>query len=76
MAIEKGPRFSNEDIFVDYDFEEVMFRWEHKTQSVYRKFYGELFEAAVDHTNPLFFEALLAGIEIAEHEYHRGKPKP
>lgn len=28
------------DLYVDYDYEEVMFRWDHIRKTQYRKFYG------------------------------------
>ncbi|WP_196303834.1 hypothetical protein [Ralstonia solanacearum] len=41
MGINKGERFSREDIYIDFLFEEVMFRWDHVEKKAYRKFYGE-----------------------------------
>jgi hypothetical protein len=41
MAIPKGERFANEDIFVDYLYEEVTYRWDHYSKQVYVCFYGD-----------------------------------
>lgn len=75
MGLEKGPRLESQDIFVDYEFEDVMFWWDHKAKIIYRKFYGEMFGVPVEHSNKLFNEALLHGAEITEEQYRRGKPK-
>lgn len=74
MAINKGELFSKKDMYVDYAFEEVMYRWDHKTETVYVKFYGQEESLdAVDHGNRLFNDALLSGLEITRDEYFRGK---
>jgi len=76
MPIEKGERFSTDNVYVDYEFEQVMFRWDCHSKKVYRKFYGEQEGACtIEHSNRLFNDALLYGNEITELEYKRGKPK-
>jgi len=30
MAINKGETFVNRDVYIDYSFETVMYRWDHK----------------------------------------------
>jgi hypothetical protein len=75
MGIEKGKRFSQGPIFVDYPFESVMFRWDEKRKVVYRKFYGETESPKpIPHDNGLFNDALLCGDEITAAQYHAGKP--
>lgn len=76
MGINKGERFDQEDIYVDYEFERVMFRYEHKGKKIYRKFYGEQEEAQpVPFDNRLFNDALLYGIEITLEEYNNNRGK-
>jgi len=55
MGIQKGETFVGRDVFVDYSFEEVMFRWDHVNKLIYRKFYGSPEGAEpVPHDNKLF----------------------
>lgn len=77
MAISKGPVFDERDVFVDYDYESVMFRWDHVKRLIYRAFYGEPeHPEPVPHDNRLFNDALLFGEEISRDEYERARPKP
>lgn len=74
MGINKGERFNREDVFVDYPYETVMFRWDFKEKKIYRKFYGEAESIeSVPHENKLFNESLRFGDEITATEYLRGK---
>lgn len=76
MPVEKGDIFAKRDVFVDYPFEEIMYRWDHKTKKTYRKFYGEAEDPdPVPHDNGLYNEALLSGDEIPDVAYRQGKPK-
>lgn len=74
MGVAKGERFSREDIFVDYPFEEVMFRWDHVERKTYRKFYGEREFGPIPHDNGLYNEALRSGEEVTRETYVAGKP--
>jgi hypothetical protein len=40
MGIPK-EEFRKRDIYIDYDYEFVMFRFEHGTRRFFRKFYGK-----------------------------------
>lgn len=74
MAIEKGERFANEDIFVDYPYEEVTYRWDHHSKQVFVRFYGnEENSQPIPHDNRLFNEALCCGEEITRQDYNRGR---
>ncbi|WP_434777396.1 hypothetical protein [Neisseria sp. Ec49-e6-T10] len=74
MGIEKGQRFNEEDIYIDYPFEEVMFRWDHSIKKVFHKFYGkDEIEQPIEQSNKLLNEALLFGDEISEEQYFQGK---
>ena len=75
MAIRTGEYLNAKDVYIDYPFEDVMFRRMRKDGSIYRKFYGE--EESPDpisDDNRLFNEALLSGNEITQEEYELGKP--
>jgi hypothetical protein len=69
-------QFRDRDIYIDYDFEEVMFRYEHSTRRFFRKFYGESNDAEdeVPYDNRLLTDAILAGDEIDAKTYQEGKP--
>ena len=68
-------RFQRGDVFIDYAFERVMFRWERATRQSFRKFYGEAKEDGIPHNNNLFNEAIRFGDEIDAVTYAAGKPK-
>lgn len=72
-----GPeRFSKEDIYLDYDFEEVMFRCDYKTKNIYRKFYEqEEHTDIIPSHNRLFCDALRFGDEITKEQYLNGRKK-
>ena len=64
------------DIYIDYPFEEVMFRRDHKSNKIYRKFYSkEESSEAIPFTNRLYTDALLSGERITKEEYIKGKKK-
>ncbi|STQ91107.1 hypothetical protein [Iodobacter fluviatilis] len=74
MGIEKGVTFTIRDVYIDYEYEEVMFRWDHVSQKTYVKFYGESEKhTPVDHKNRLFNDALLSGNEISKEQYENGR---
>jgi len=70
MAINKGELFNKKDVYIDYPFEDVMYRWDHVEEKIYVKFYGkDESENTVTFDNRLFNEALLSGNEISRDEY-------
>jgi len=74
MSISKGEKFAKQDVYVDYAFEDVMFRWDHKRSEIFVKFYGEPEnKELVPHDNRLFNDALLYGEEITQEQYLKGK---
>ncbi len=76
MGIGKGPWFAERDIFVDYPFEEVMFRWDHVAEEIYRRFYGQPEDVEpIPHDNRLFNDALRFGDEITRERYDEGKAR-
>lgn len=74
VGISKADLDEVNDVYVDYELEQVMFRWEASSRMVYRKFYGED-EALlpIEHSNRLFNEALSLGEEISAAEYKAGR---
>lgn len=68
-------RFRQGDVFIDHDFEEVMFRYESTTRRFFRKFYGESREYEVPHDNRLLNDAIRFGDETDITAYEKGKPK-
>ena len=60
------------DVYLDYPFEDVMFRWEHDTGRVFRKFYGQA-EVEIDRTSNLFHDAISAGRQVSAEDYARGE---
>ncbi|MDC6283566.1 hypothetical protein [Ralstonia pseudosolanacearum] len=74
MGINKGERFMRGDTYIDYPFEEVMFRWCHVEKKAYRKFYCERESGPIPHDNNLYNEALRSGDEITREAYIAGKP--
>ena len=58
------------DVFLDYPFEDVKFRYEKKTGKVFRRFYGQP-DREVSFSSNLFRDALSAGKQISREEYFR-----
>jgi hypothetical protein len=76
MPIISPERFSKEDIYLDYDFEEVMFRYDHKTKNIYRKFYEqEEHTDIIPSSNRLYCDARRFGEEITKEQYLKGRKK-
>jgi hypothetical protein len=74
MGVSKGERFASENIFVDYDFEEVMFRWNFSEKTFYRKFHGKVeHPIPIPQANRLLNDAFRFGDEITETDYLKGK---
>ena len=74
MGLSKSD-FKDRDIFIDYDFEDVMFRYEYQTRRFFRKFYGKTEETEVSYDNRLLNDAMLFGEETDVQSYHVGKQK-
>ena len=74
MAIKTGEYLNTKDVYIDYPFEEVMFRRMKNDGAIYRKFYEEEeYSDLINHDNRLFNDALLSGDEITQEEYGLGK---
>lgn len=76
MPLQKGERFAQQDVYIDYPFEEVTYRWDHRNRLVFVRFYAnpESPQPVPPH-NRLFNDALLYGDEISAEQYLRGKPR-
>lgn len=73
MGVSKWEFCADVDAFVDCQLEEVMFRWDAKSNKIFRKFYGMAEETLlVDHTNHLFNRVLRFGDVIDSETYVRG----
>lgn len=66
--------FSQGDVYIDYAFEDVMFRYENSTRLFYRKFDGETEEREVPFDNRLLNDAERFGDECDAATYHKGRP--
>ncbi len=58
------------DVYLDYPFEDIKFRWEHRTGKVFRRFYGQA-EEEVSYSSNLFRDAMSSGKQITREEYFR-----
>jgi len=75
MGINKGEKFAKQDVYIEYAYENVMFRWDHVKSEIFVKFYNKPeHNEVVPHNNNLFNEALLYGEEITREQYLQGKP--
>ncbi len=73
MAIKTGEYLNTKNIYIDYPFEEVMFRRIQNSGLIYRKFYGKVEDTdPIPHYNGLYNDALLSGHEITKVEYING----
>jgi hypothetical protein len=66
-------RFEQGDVYIDYSFEKVMFRYAFATGRCFRKFYGESEEDEVPYDNGLLNEAIRFGEETDAKVYYTGK---
>jgi len=74
MPINKGEIFAKRDVYIDYPFEEVMFRWDYIEQKVYVRFYGSAEKSdPIPHDNRLYNDALLCGGEISREKYEQSQ---
>jgi len=62
-------RFRAGDVYLFYDQESVMFRWDRRTRKCYRKFVGHREESEIPHSNKLFNDATRFGQEISRDQY-------
>jgi len=64
--------FKTGDLFIEYGFEEVLFRFEKKTARYFRKFFNESDEHQVPSDNKLLCDALCSGVLTTAERYSVG----
>jgi hypothetical protein len=64
--------FQADDLYIEYGFEEVLFRYEKETARFFRKFYNESHEHEVPHDSPLLCEARCSGVLTTAERYLSG----
>ncbi|WP_027329265.1 hypothetical protein [Marinimicrobium agarilyticum] len=70
MPLKTGDYLRRGDVYIDYPYEEVMFRTVRVTGAVYRRFYGEKEgHEEIPENNRLFNDTILIGYEITAEEY-------
>jgi hypothetical protein len=73
MGISKAQL--DRDVFVDYDYEEMLVRYDHAARRFFCKMYGKAQEVEVPHDNKLLNDALRFGEETDAQTYQAGKPR-
>lgn len=64
--------FQAGDLYIEYGFEEVLFRYEKQTARFFRKFYNESHEQEVPHDSKLLCEARCSGVLTTAERYFSG----
>lgn len=64
--------FRSGDLYIEYGFESVLFRYEHDTARYFRKFYRESREVEVPHDSELLCDATCSGVLTTAERYHSG----
>jgi hypothetical protein len=67
MGIKENLKDS--DVYIDYNFDDVMFRYDGATKKFYCKFYGETGETEVPFNQKLLTDALIEGVEVDKNTY-------
>jgi len=62
------------DVYIDYPYERVMFRFVKEAGKIFHKFYGDSMEKEIPRTSTLLAEAEASGIQITAEEYAHGMP--
>ncbi len=74
MPIKTGEYLNSKDIYINYEFEEVLFRRECSNKNIYRKFYGEYeSKEVIAFDNRLYTDAILYGEEVTKEVYMEWK---
>ncbi len=60
------------DLYIEYLFEDVLFRWEKESRRVFCKFYSDTREHERPHDNKLFCDARLSGVLTTAERYFSG----
>jgi len=62
--------FIEDDVYIDYPYEDVKFRFDKKTGKVYRRWYG-VSEMEIPYDSELYNESHSGGWAITREEYFR-----
>lgn len=73
MGVRAEEFQKNRDIYIDYDFEEIMFRFDSKANRFFSKMYRSDIEYEVPFNDTLLKDAIASGDEIDSETYHSGK---
>ena len=74
MGISKAFGFVGRDVYIDYPYMKIMFRWEYETERIFARAYGkDEHPQPIAHHNDVFTQASLFGAEISRDEYLSGK---
>ena len=65
--------FIEGDVYIDFPYERVKFRYEKATHTVYQRWYGAT-ETRIPHDSELYNEAHSGGFAITCEEYYRDEP--
>jgi hypothetical protein len=65
-------RFRAGDVYIEYSFEDVLFRYEYATRRFFRRFVGESTESEVAFDNRLLNDAIRFGDEVGSARYWAG----
>jgi len=63
--------FMEGDVYIDYPYERVKFRYEKETHTVYQRWYSETHETPIDHDSHLYNEAHSGGFMVSREDYYR-----
>ncbi len=63
--------FIEGDVYIDYPYEDVKFRFEKETNRVYRRWYGESEEMEIPYHSDLYNQSHSGGWAITREEYFR-----
>ena len=73
--VEKQPvttkAFIEGDVYIDYPYERVMFRYEKETNTVYQRWYAESHEKQIPLDSHLYNESHSGGFMITREEYFK-----
>lgn len=69
---DKGEFFQGQDRYLLEPFERALFRWDHRSRTVWMKLSGQPSEVQVRPDNRVFNEAILVGQEVDQSFYDVG----
>ena len=64
--------FRTGDLYIEYGFEDVLFRYEKKSGRFFRKYYRDTVESELPHDNKMLCDAELSGVLTTKERYTSG----